>query len=81
MGRAATAARAALVLLAFALGAGCIRLISAERLEDGSAVMCVRVEPTADAGADGAPSIEPAFRYAPAHAPVGTVAPATTGAP
>jgi hypothetical protein len=59
--------------------AGCIRLISAERLEDGSAVMCVRVEPTPDAGAD-ASSITPTMRYVPAHAPVGA-APASTGAP
>lgn len=46
------------------LAAGCIRLISAEQLEDGSAVMCVRIEPT-DAGADAAPSPEPATRYVP----------------
>ncbi len=64
MRRVAMAARAAMVLLAVGLAAGCIRLISAEQLEDGSAVMCVRIEPT-DAGADAAPSPEPATRYVP----------------
>lgn len=67
------------LLLAMAGAAGCIRLISAERLEDGSAVMCVRVEPT-DAGVGAAPSIGPTMRYVPAHAPVGA-APTSTGAP
>lgn len=62
------------LLLAMIAAAGCIRLISAERLEDGSAVMCVRVEPT-DAGLPqeaGAVSTAPAMRYVPAYAPVPT---------
>lgn len=72
----ARAAKAALgLLLVVVTTAGCLRLISAERLEDGSAVMCVRVEPT-DAGADAdGVSAAPAMRYVPAHAPEGSVAP------
>lgn len=64
--------------------AGCIRLISAEQLEDGSAVMCFRAEPTptADAGPGAAPTIAPALRYGLVHAPVGTVVtPAASSAP
>jgi hypothetical protein len=63
--------------------AGCIRLISAEQLEDGSAVMCFRAEPTptADAGPGAAPTIAPAMRYGLVHAPVGTVTPAAPRSP
>lgn len=64
--------------------AGCIRLISAEQLEDGSSVFCAKVEPTPtkDAGPGAAPTIAPAMRYAPVHAPVGTVVtPAQSAAP
>jgi hypothetical protein len=57
----------AVALAAALLAAGCIRLISAEQLEDGSSVLCVRVEPTQDAGpgADAAPSMGPTMRYVP----------------
>lgn len=71
------------LLLAMLAVAGCIRLISAEQLEDGSAVMCVRIEPT-DAGAaqePGVASAGPAMRYVPAHAPVGTVVAPAASAP
>lgn len=74
----------AAALLAPLLAAGCIRLISAEQLEDGSAVMCFRAEPTptADAGPGAAPTIAPALRYGLVHAPVGTVVtPARSAAP
>lgn len=67
----------AALLVAMIVIAGCLRLISAERLEDGSAVMCVRVEPTpdADAGEEGGVSAAPAMRYVPAPSLVGTVTP------
>ncbi len=79
MKRLMTAAHAATFLfLVAALAAGCISWMSAEPQPDGSAIVCARVEPTPtqDAGADAAPSIGPAMRYVPAHAPVGTETPA-----
>lgn len=72
------------LFLAMAATAGCIHLISAEQLEDGSSVMCFRVEPTptVDAGPGDPPSIGPTMRYVPVHAPVGTVVtPAQSAAP
>lgn len=65
----------AVLALLLAMAAGCIRLISAEQLEDGSTVVCAKVEPTptADAGAGAAPTIGPAMRYVPAPPSVGTV--------
>ncbi len=75
------------VLALFALmvvTAGCLRLISAEQLEDGSSVMCVRIDPPPDAGAPqdpGSVSAAPAMRYAPMHAPVGTVVTPAASAP
>jgi hypothetical protein len=68
------------VFLLMAATAGCLRLISAEQLDDGSSVMCFRVEPTPDAGAEGGVSAAPAMRYVPARAPVGMPAP-TASAP
>jgi hypothetical protein len=57
----------------------CISWMSAEPQPDGSAIVCAKVEPTPDAGAD-ASSITPTMRYVPTHAPVGA-APVATGAP
>lgn len=53
------------LLLTMATAAGCIHLISAEQLDDGSAVMCFRVEPSQDAGADATQSTGPTMRYVP----------------
>ncbi len=76
MGRAKVAIA---LLLSGAATAGCLRLISAEQLEDGSAVFCAKVEPPPapqDAGPDAVGvSSAPAMRYVPVHAPVGTVTP------
>ena len=72
------------VFLVMIATAGCLRLISAEQLEDGSSVMCVRIEPTADAGAPqdpGSVSAAPVMRYVPMHAPVGTVVSPAASAP
>lgn len=47
------------------IAAGCIHLLSAEQLEDGSAVMCVRLVPSQDAGADASQGTGPTMRYVP----------------
>jgi hypothetical protein len=54
-----------LFLVMLAAVAGCVHLLSAEQLEDGSAVMCFRVEPSPDAGADAAQGPGPTMRYVP----------------
>lgn len=61
------------VFLTMAATAGCISWLSAEPQPDGSAVVCAKVEPTPDAGAQQGAG--PTMVYVPANAPAGTAAP------
>lgn len=58
----------------------CIRLISAEPLENGGAVLCVKVDPPPDAGPDTGVSPVPALRYVPVPTPL-PVSPASSPVP
>ncbi len=67
---------ATIPILGFTLGifiASCIYPVSGQPTEDGGAVICVKIEPPPDAGAQQGAG--PTMVYVPVHAPAGTVTP------